>query len=291
MRPYCACVTVRLQTALRFVLTFAAHLPLRTEPQALVRCANWRERLRRSTKVTQWALQGLIDSPELATAVAMYEVRAAAAHWRRSHRLGSARWLLFVPCIRLLGLRLQTESASPLSLPPQQRRGRTGEEAIWGVIVEESRAHRARTRTALDDLRADTPSDWALSAHLLMGRWVRRRSGSSSCCREEAICAASSEHTLLQTIIRPCAEGVQSLFKAGSVREEDRSRSSAPADQDGVAAWGCCSCRGSCCCTARQCRRGGAAGPSQVVHGGTASARKRGCGRRGASWWVRDGKD
>lgn len=41
----------------------------------MVRTANWRERLRRSTNVTNWVMQGLVQTPEIAAMVAEYEAR------------------------------------------------------------------------------------------------------------------------------------------------------------------------------------------------------------------------
>lgn len=52
-------------------------------PQEIVRAANWRERVRRATNCTNWVLQGLVKTPELAVRVAKYEVR----------RVGDSRWL------------------------------------------------------------------------------------------------------------------------------------------------------------------------------------------------------
>jgi hypothetical protein len=43
--------------------------------QQTVRAANWRERLRRSTNVLSWVMQGLVTTPEIAAAVARYEAR------------------------------------------------------------------------------------------------------------------------------------------------------------------------------------------------------------------------
>lgn len=55
--------------------------------QEVVRAANWRERLRRTTNVVSWVLQGLIVTPELAAAVARYEARTPHPPATNAHHL------------------------------------------------------------------------------------------------------------------------------------------------------------------------------------------------------------
>lgn len=50
-----------------------------------VRTANWRERLRRTTNVANWAMQGLIQTPEVAEMVADYEVRKSPHTHKHTH--------------------------------------------------------------------------------------------------------------------------------------------------------------------------------------------------------------
>lgn len=130
--------------------------------QTVVRAANWRERLRRSTNVCSWVMQGLITTPEIAAEVARYEARARenAARREAAARVRDSgcsfnRTLQLAAEKRYATLRRKcrhvepgcesdgcVEIAVPRPLPvPQQDRGRDGSEPVWQEILEESLQH------------------------------------------------------------------------------------------------------------------------------------------------------
>lgn len=129
--------------------------------QALVRAANWRERLRRSTNVARWVVQGLVSTPELAAAVAKYEVRSVTRVPSVVHEGADCSYL----SCRLNREPSPVRSNTPLNhfswfATPRparlQARGRTGNETIWTDIVAESLRHGRAVNETLRKLKRDS---------------------------------------------------------------------------------------------------------------------------------------